>query len=188
MQEIQPQLKALQAQFPGRDWGSRAKFTEAQQALYKENGINMYATFIPILVQMPILLALFQALTRIDALKVGHFLWFDIAQPDPYMILPLIAAGLTFYSSWLMTKAAPEKNIMTAAMNLVLPVIVFFSARAFASGVALYWSVSYAYQVFQTLLFNNPYKIVAERKEKANAERDRKAKMRKAQLKAKKRK
>ncbi len=63
----------LQAEYPGTDMESRQQLYEATQALYKENGVSMRASMIPLFIQMPILLALFQALTRVEALKVGHF-------------------------------------------------------------------------------------------------------------------
>ena len=48
---------------------------------------------------MPILLALFQALTRVEALKVGHFLWLNLREPDPIFVLPVLFAGFTFLST-----------------------------------------------------------------------------------------
>ncbi len=56
-------------------------------------------------------------------------------------------------------------------MTYVMPVMIFFFAVAAASGVALYWTVSNAYQVAQTLVFNNPFKIIAERQAKIDAEK-----------------
>ncbi len=61
-------------------------------------------------------------------------------------------------------------------MTYVMPVMIFFFAVAAASGVALYWTVSNAYQVAQTLVFNNPFKIIAERQAKIDAEKERQAK------------
>ncbi len=69
MQELQPQLKKLQAEYPGTDMESRQQLYEATQALYKENGVSMRASMIPLFIQMPILLALFQALTRVGSLE-----------------------------------------------------------------------------------------------------------------------
>lgn len=66
--------------------------------------------------------------------------------------------------------------------------MIFWFAVNAASGVALYWVVSNAFQVFQTLLLNNPFKIVAERQAKIEAEKELKAKIRRAQKKARKRK
>ncbi|MBS8065634.1 hypothetical protein F6P60_11285, partial [Streptococcus suis] len=90
------------------------------------------------------------------ALKVGHFLWLNLGDPDPYFILPILAAVFTFLSSWLTNKSAIEKNMAMTIMTYAMPVVIFFFAVAAASGVALYWTVSNAYQVAQTLVFNNP--------------------------------
>ena len=69
MQDLQPELKKLQEKYPGRDTDSRMKLTEESQALYKEYGVNPYATMLPLVVQLPILMALYQALTRVAFLK-----------------------------------------------------------------------------------------------------------------------
>lgn len=188
MQELQPQIRQLQEQYAGTDIESRHKLHEATQALYKENGVSMKASMLPLAIQMPILLALFQALTRVEALKVGDFLWMNLGEPDPFFILPVLAAGFTFLSSWLTNKAAIEKNAALTAMNYILPAMIFFFALSSASGVALYWTVSNAYQVVQTLVLNNPFKIIEEREAKRRAEKERQAKIRKAQKKANKKK
>uniref|UniRef100_UPI0018747815 YidC/Oxa1 family membrane protein insertase n=1 Tax=Streptococcus suis TaxID=1307 RepID=UPI0018747815 len=101
-----------------------------------------------------------------EALKVGHFLWLNLGEPDPYFILPILAAVFTFLSSWLTNKAAVEKNGAITVMMYMMPVLIFFFAMTSASGVALYWTVSNAYQVAQTMLLNNPFKIIAERQAK----------------------
>lgn len=188
MQELQPKLKALQAEYPGTDMESRQQLYEATQALYKENGVSMGSSMIPLLIQMPILLALFQALTRVEALKVGHFLWLNLGEPDPIFVLPVLAAGFTFLSTWLTNKSAIEKNMAMTVMTFAMPVMIFFFALPAASGVSLYWTVSNAYQVVQTLVFNNPFKIIAERQAKIDAEKELQSKKRKAQKKAKKKK
>lgn len=188
MQELQPQLRALQAKYPGRDTDSRLQLAEASQALYKEHGVNPYASILPLLVQMPVLLALYQALTRVDFLKTGSFLWTEIAKPDPYFILPILAALLTFLSSWLTTKAAVEKNGMLTAMTYTMPAMIFLISLNLASGVVLYWVVSNAYQVFQILLLNNPFKVIAQRQLLAQEEKEKASKVRRAKKKAQKRK
>lgn len=188
MQEIQPQLKELQEKYSGTDMESRQLLNEATRQLYKDNDINMSASFVPIFIQLPILMALFQALTRVEALKVGQFLWLNLGEQDPYFILPILAALFTFLSMWLSNKSALEKNGATVAMTYVMPLTILWFATTAASGVALYWAVSNAYQVFQTLLLNNPFKIIAERQAKIDAEKERQAKVRKAQKKARKKK
>ncbi|HFU4203199.1 TPA: YidC/Oxa1 family membrane protein insertase [Streptococcus suis] len=188
MQELQPQLKQLQEQYAGKDMESRQSLYEATQKLYKENGVSMTSSMWPLFIQMPILLALFQALTRVEALKVGHFLWLNLGEADSYFVLPVLAAIFTFLSSWLANKAAPERNIAMTIMTYAIPLLIFSFAVTAASGVALYWTVSNAYQVAQTLLLNNPFKIIAERQAKLDAEKERRTKIRKAQKKARKKK
>ena len=73
-------------------------------------------------------------------------------------------------------------------MTYVMPVLIFFFAVYAASGVALYWTVSNAYQVGQTLLLSNPFKIIAEREAKAKAERQLEMKKKRALQKAQKKK
>ena len=65
--------------------------------------------------------------------------------------------------------------------------MIFFMSFRLASGVVLYWTVSNAFQVFQILLLNNPFKIIAEREAKERAEKERADKIRRAKKKAQKR-
>lgn len=187
MQDLQPELKALQAKYPGKDTDSRMKLAEESQALYKKYGVNPYASMWPLLVQMPVMIALYQALIRVPFLRTGTFLWVELSQADPYYVLPVLAAVFTFLSSWLTNKAAKEKNFVMTAMTYVMPVFIFFVGFRLASGVVLYWTVSNAFQVFQILLLNNPFKIIAERVRVENEEKERQAKIRRAKKKAKKR-
>lgn len=188
MQELQPQLRALQEQYPGKDLESRQRLTEATQKLYKDNNVKMSASMIPVLIQMPILLALYQALTRVPELRVGHFLWLNLGETDPYYILPILATAFTFLSMWLSNKAAPERNGVMTAMMYLMPLMILMIALTAASGVTLYWTISNAYQVFQILALNNPFKIIAERQAKIEAERELQAKIRRARKKARKKK
>ncbi|MET3557752.1 YidC/Oxa1 family membrane protein insertase [Streptococcus rupicaprae] len=186
MQELQPKINALKEKYPGRD--NQLILNEELQRLYKEEGVNPMASMLPLFVQMPILLALFQALSRVDFLKTGQFLWLNLSQTDPYYVLPVLAAVFTFLSSWLMSKAQLERSGMMTVMTYLMTAMIFWFALRSSSGVALYWTVSNAFQVFQTLLFNNPFKIIAEREAERVAEKERLARIRKAKKKANKRK
>lgn len=188
MQELQPKIKALQERYPGKDIDSRTQLSEGMQALYREAGVRPMASLLPLFVQMPVLLALYQALTRVAFLKTGHFLWLNLAEADPYFILPILAAGFTFSSMWLSNKALPEKNGMLTVMSYLMPIMVFFFAMSVPSGAALYWAVSYAYQVAQTLILSNPFNMIAEREAKIAAEKELESKKKRAMKKAQKKK
>lgn len=188
LQALQPELRNLQAKYPGKDMDSRVKLSEETQALYKAYGVNPFASLWPLLIQLPILMALFRALTRVAFLREGHFLWLELAKPDPYFILPVLAAIFTFLSSWLTSRANPNRDGMSTAMTYMAPIMILLFAIPVASGVALYWTVSNAFQVVQVLVFNNPFKIIAEREAAQQAIREREAKIRRAKKKAMKRK
>ena len=188
MQEAQPRIKALQEQYPGRDMESRTKLDQEMRKVYKELGVKHSSSIWPILIQMPVLLALFQALSRVEFLKTGHFLWVNLGGVDTSFILPILAAFFTFLSSWLSNKALPERSGAMTGMMYGMPVLIFIFAISAPSGVALYWAVSNAYQVLQTYFLNNPFKIIAEREAVAQAEKDLEGKKRRALKKAQKKK
>ncbi|WP_321387263.1 YidC/Oxa1 family membrane protein insertase [uncultured Enterococcus sp.] len=171
-QELQPQMKALQEKYASKDPETQRLFKEEQQRLYSENGVNPYAGCLPLLVQMPIMMALYQSISRVPELKEGSFLWLNLASPDPYLILPILAAVFTFASSYLTSMSQLESNASLKIMNYVMPVMIFMMGLSLASGLSLYWVISNAFSVGQTLLLNNPFKIRAERAEKAKQQKD----------------
>lgn len=188
MQDLQPKLRELQKQYSGKDTDTRLALTEATSALYKAEGVSPYTSMWPILIQFPVMIALYQALLRVDFLKEGSFLWFKLAEPDHLFILPILAAGFTFLSTWLTNKGVKEKNVALTIMSVVAPIMILMVSLTIASGVSLYWTISNAYQVVQTLLFNNPFKLIAEREQLAQAEKEKEARIRRAKKKAHRRK
>ena len=186
MQEAQPRIKALREQYPGRDMESRTKLEQEMRKVFKEMGVRQSDSLWPILIQMPVILALFQALSRVDFLKTGHFLWINLGGVDTTLVLPILAAVFTFLSTWLSNKALSERNGATTAMMYGIPVLIFIFGVYAPSGVALYWAVSNAYQVLQTYFLNNPFKIIAEREAVAQAQKDLENRKRKAKKKAQK--
>ncbi|MDR0299550.1 MAG: YidC/Oxa1 family membrane protein insertase [Streptococcaceae bacterium] len=189
-QELQPQIKALQAQFPGKDMESRRQLQDATQKLYAENKVNPYAGCFPVLLQMPFLWALYQALVNVDFVKIWNvptkFFWLDLTVKDTTFVLPILAAVFTFLSSYLMMKSAPERNSMTLGMTIAMPFFIFFMAMNFSAGVSLYWVISNAFQVFQTMVIANPWKIIAARDAKQQAVIDKEKARERALKKAKK--
>ena len=180
-QELQPKLKALQKQYASKDPETQRQFREEQQKLYAENNVNPYAGCLPLLVQMPIMMALYQSISRVPELKQGSFLWLNLGKPDPYFILPILAAIFTFASSYLTSKSQVESNASLKVMNIAMPAMIFFMGMNLASGLSLYWVVSNAFQVGQTMLLNNPFKIIKEREEAERLVKEREKALKKAQ-------
>lgn len=188
MQDLQPKMKALQAKYPGRDTDSRMAMQKETQVLYKEAGVNPFAGFLPLLIQMPILIALYQAIYRTNELRGGHFLWLQLGQQDPYFVLPLLAALFTLGSSWLAMASAPEQTGVTKMMTFSMPVIIFFMAASLPSALSLYWVASNAFQMVQTWFIQNPFKINQKRAEKKAKEKAHQRKLQKARRNATKKK
>ncbi|WP_146023770.1 YidC/Oxa1 family membrane protein insertase, partial [Lactobacillus iners] len=84
-QSLQPEMEALRKKYSDRDAETRRKLQEETSKLYKESGVNPYLGCLPMLIQMPIMIALWQAILRTPELQNGRFLWMDLGHPDPYM-------------------------------------------------------------------------------------------------------
>lgn len=174
MSAVQPQLKKLQEKYKG----DREKLSQAQMDLYKQYGINPLGGCLPLLVQLPILIGLYQAIIQslaatplqlmelsgrvlIPALESvvpmnNQFLWLNLAQPDPTLVLPILVLATTFLQQRLIMP--PQKNddaaggqaaSMTKSMTTVMPILYFFFALSFASGLSIYFIISNLVGIFQ---------------------------------------
>ena len=182
MQEIQPELKALQEKYSSKDMETRNKLNEETQKLYKEAGVNPYAGCLPMVIQLPVMWALYQAIWRTPEMQNGKFLWMDLGKPDPYYILPILATVFTFLSSYIATLSVPKSSqtTMTKMMSYVMAIMVGIWAIVFQSAISLYWVISNLFQVGQTLVLQNPFKYRKEQEAKEEAERERQRKIRRA--------
>lgn len=157
MQEIQPELKALQAKYSSKDQQTQQKLQQETMALFQKHGVNPLAGCFPILIQMPILIAMYHAIMRTEAIKQsGDFLWFSLNSPD--YILPIIAGAATFLQQKLMMagNAAVEQNPQMVAMLYMMPIMITVFAFFFPAALALYWVVGNIFMVAQTLLIRRP--------------------------------
>ena len=176
MAVLQPQLKAAQKKY-GKD---RQRLSEETMRIYRENNVNPAAGCLPLVIQMPIWFALYQALVTLghpdqtlvaidpdlNPFRTG-FLWLEnLGQPDylpfligghevPNPILPLLTAITQFGIQRMMTPPTvdPQQQQMNRAMQL-MPLMFFFFSLNFASGLVLYWVtsnvVSFVQQYFLT--------------------------------------
>lgn len=182
MQQIQPEVQALQKKYPGRDAESRQLLSQETNKLYKEAGVNPYAGCLPLLIQLPVMYALYDSIVKTPELQNGHFLWMDLGKPDPYYVMPVLAVAFTFVSTYISQMSIPKSSqnmtskIMMYAMSLLVGVYAIF----FQSAISLYWVVSNLFQAIQTFFLQNPFKYQREQEAKATAERERKRKLRRA--------
>ncbi|MGX7031248.1 YidC/Oxa1 family membrane protein insertase [Vagococcus zengguangii] len=187
-QKLQPKIKELQEKYPGKDAESKRKMQEEQQRLYAEHGVNPMAGCLPLLVQMPIMMAVWQAISRVPELTQGKFIWLELGTPDKTFILPIIAAIFTFASSKLASMSQTESNASITMMNYLMPLMILFMGINLASGLSLYWVVSNGFQVIQTLMINNPFTQRREAEEEARLAKEKERALEKAKKSKKKRK
>ncbi|KRL61942.1 membrane protein insertase YidC [Latilactobacillus fuchuensis] len=183
-QEVAPEIQALQKKYAAKDTETQQKLREETQKLYAEAGVNPVVGCLPLVVQMPVLIALYQAIYRTAALKSGTFLWMELGKADPYFIMAILAAIFTFGTSYLTMLSQPTKNAASSAMLWVMPVMIFVMAMNIASAVSIYWVVTNAFSVAQTMVIQNPFKIRRDRAAKEQDKRDREKAIAKARKKA----
>ena len=144
MQELQPKMKRLQEQYKTNP----QLLQQEMQKLYREAGVNPLAGCLPMLVQMPILMAIFYALK--DATYEGgnpSFLWLpSLSEADPYYILPVFSALSTYLTS---RQTTDESNQQMKMMMYVMPVFIGWMSMNFAAGLVIYWITMNLVQVVQ---------------------------------------
>ncbi len=182
--EIAPQIKALQQKYRSKDPETQEILMKETRKLYAEAGVNPVMSLLPMLVQMPFLFALYQAIYRTETLKAGSFLWMQLGNPDPLYVTMVLAAIFTGLTSYMSMLAQPVKNGMSWAMTIIMPVFIFFVSLKLPSAVTIYWVVTNAFSLVQQLILQNPFKLRKEREAKLQAEKDRERALRRAKKKA----
>lgn len=188
MQMVQPEMQALQQKYSSKDPETQRQLQAELAKLNEKYDYNPFASFIPLFIQLPILMALYQAISRTEMISTGEFLWFKLGEADPYFILPLIAAVLTWYNSKLTIIGSPTQNSSTAMMQWMMPALILFMGLTLPSAIALYWVASTGFSIVQMLVMNNPYKKRDAREEKLRQERDLQRRLEKAKRNPRKKK
>ncbi|MGP4107802.1 YidC family membrane integrase SpoIIIJ [Virgibacillus sp. L01] len=157
MQDIQPELKEIQKKYSSKDAKTQQQLQQETMALFQKHGVNPLAGCLPIFVQMPILIAIYHAIMRTEAIQTHTFLWFQLGQADPFFILPIVAGGATFLQQKLMMAGSPaSQNPQMMVMLYVMPIMITVFAMFFPSALALYWVVGNIFMVAQTLFIRKP--------------------------------
>jgi YidC/Oxa1 family membrane protein insertase len=156
MQELQPQLKAIQDRYANLKVTdpARQKMNTEVMNLYREKGVNPASGCIPMLLMMPVLFAFYQLLAQSIELRGAAFGWWikDLSQPDPLFIIPILVS-LTMFWQQKMTPAAGADPTQRQMMML-MPIVFGFIFLTTAAGTALYWFVSNVWAIAQQYFTN----------------------------------
>lgn len=150
MQKIQPQLKELQKKYKD----DKQKLQQETMAFYKQNNVNPLAGCLPLILQMPVFFALFQALRNptekvTDVVKDFNFLWLNLNERDPYYILVILMVATMFLSTKLSTTDPKQSKFM-----YLLPVVFGFISWQFPAGILVYWVTTNVWSIGQQWIVN----------------------------------
>ena len=157
MQELQPKLKEIQAKF--KDNPQRVQ--QETFALYREAKVNPMSSCLPMLIQIPVFIALFNVLRSAVELRYAGFLWIaDLSEPEALFaswfpfgglnLLPILMAVTTALQSYF-TPSAGDKS-QQRMMMVMMPLMMLFMFYSFPSALSLYWFLSNLFSIVQMWL------------------------------------
>jgi YidC/Oxa1 family membrane protein insertase len=200
MQDLQPKIAELQKKY-AKD---KEKIAREQMKLFKESGVSPAGCLLPLLVQMPIWIALYQSIMRVLAvipenlvglsgylyswpivystLPLGNnFLWLNLATGDIFLAL-LVGGTMWVQQKMVMTPAADPKQQQQSSMMLwLMPIFFAYLTLSFPSGLALFWVTSNIFRIGMQYFIGGWGGLVKTEPKKA-AVRDKKYKERIAQV------
>ena len=153
MKKLQPRMKTLKERYAD----DKQRFQQEVMKLYKSERVNPAGGCLPILVQIPVFIALYWVLLESVELRQAHFiLWLDdLSRPDPYYVLPLLMGASMFIQQRL--NPAPldpmQQKIMTA-----MPIVFTVFFLWFPAGLVLYWVVNNVLSIGQQALIARRYR------------------------------
>lgn len=167
MQEIQPQVKAIQeryAHLKATD-PARQKMNSEMMTLYREKGVNPASGCVPLVLTMPVLFAFYSMLSQAIELRGAPFTaWIhDLSTHDPYYVTPLLmGASMVWQQKLTPSTADPvQQRVM-----MFMPILFTFMFLWAPSGLVVYWLVSNLWAIGQQIVTNRiigPPKVVAPR-------------------------
>lgn len=149
MQEMQPEIKRIQAKYKG----DPQRLNQETMDVYKRAGTNPLSGCVPMIVQLPILWALYSALLRFPYHGLRSFLWLpSLSHPDPFYILPVLVAASTFWQTRVTMPAGGADRSQQMITYIMMPALLFFISMRYPSGLSLYWLFSTLFTVAQSYI------------------------------------
>jgi len=156
MQKLAPQMKAIQDKY--KKYGMRdprkAQMQQEIGELYKREGVNPIGGCLPLVVQMPFLIAYYSMLGVAIELRQAPWGWMhDLSSSDPYHILPI---GIII-TTLLVQKMTPQAGVdptQQKMMTLMMPLMLGFISWNLAAGLCLYWTVGNLIAIIQQAVMN----------------------------------
>jgi YidC/Oxa1 family membrane protein insertase len=166
MREIAPRMQSIKEKF-GDD---RQKMQQAMMELYKTEKINPMGGCLPILIQIPVFIALYWVLLGSVEMRHAPFmLWIhDLSAKDPYYVLPILM-GLTMIIQTRLNPTPPDP--VQAKVMMAMPVVMSIFFFFFPAGLVLYWLVNNILSIAQQWYINRATELASAIKKKGHARR-----------------
>ena len=157
MQELQPEMQKLQKKYAN---------DREKMKLYNEAGMNPMGGCLPLVIQLPLLFALYQSIIRVLAVSPmellrlsqniylpnmasliplqSQFLWLDLGEPDPFFVLPVLVVVTSWLSQRILSPPTTDERsaAMTQQMQIMMPLMFGFISISYASGLSIYFILS----------------------------------------------
>jgi YidC/Oxa1 family membrane protein insertase len=152
MKEVQPRLMTLREQLKG----DPQKLNRAMMDLYKQEKINPLGGCLPVVVQIPVFIALYWVLlSSVEMRNAPWILWInDLSVPDPYFILPVIMA-VSMYVQVKLNPTPPDP--LQAKIMMWMPIVFSVMFFFFPAGLVLYWVVNNILSIAQQWQINQMF-------------------------------
>lgn len=162
MSELQPKMKELRERFKDNP----QRLQQETWALYRDNKVNPMASCLPMLVQIPVFIALFTVLRSAVELRYAPFLWIaDLSEPENLLpnifpfgglnILPILMA-VTMALQSALTPSTGDKQ-QQRMMMVMMPVMMLVMFYSFPSALSLYWTLSQVLSIVQMWYIRKRY-------------------------------
>jgi len=184
---LQPKMEKLRQKYNKPE--DQQQLALEQQKLFTEAGINPLAGCLPLLIQFPLMIALYQGIIRalagtplellslpshiyrIPGLDLSSlvplnstFLWLDLALPDPYFVLPILVMATTWLSQKLtmMPSKDPQAQSMNQSMMITMPLMLGYFSFQYAAGLSVYFIIGNLVTILQFYMFRQHYVLPQE--------------------------
>ena len=155
MRDLQPEIEKIKEKYKD----SPQEYQQKTAELYRESGVNPLGGCLPLLIQMPVFVALYWAFSGNAIPADAKFLWFTLKQPDrlfmignfAFNLLPILNVGVTYIQQKIMTSttSGQESSQQMQTMLYMMPLMMLFIFYRMPSGVTLYYLVSGALSLVQ---------------------------------------
>ena len=143
MQKLQPELNALKVKYKD----NQQKLNEETMKLFQKNNVNPIAGCLPLIIQMPVLIAFYQAIMYNHQIREASFLFLQLGDKDPTYILPILAAVTTYLQQ--KTTMVNNDNPQAKMLLYLMPAMILFISATLPSALGLYWVYSNLFSIAQ---------------------------------------